>query len=505
MKPVTTGTAARDSKAARKSAYASGSGCAAPKCSSVTSPASPATTGRAGTPRCSSTAAKSGADKRSPQERIRSSMRASTSRAAASAANFRHSASSTPSGTRISSAKLRCRSTMRATRSRRDCGSRAKRTSKSVTPDSALTTTTGSCGRARATRLTALSSAPTEPTEVPPNFSTIIRRGRPSMGARRACCRKPKQRFVRHGASTTQGAILPHPRAARHPCRVFGDATSRLVCGPRHGPPMIRRRAMRIPFARAARASRTRAVAFRLALAACAVAMTASRAAALDASEIQTETLPNGMRVVLLPDHSIPNLAMYTFFRVGSRNERPGITGLSHFFEHMMFLGSRNYKPGEFDRTMEASGGANNAFTAQDITCYQDWFPRSALETIFKLESDRIGWLAIDSTSVASERGVVASERRRSVEDNNSRLIDEENWAAAYKAHPYQWPVIGWMVDIEHWKMTDLRRYFETYYAPNNATMVLVGDFDRTEVDALLQKYIAIIPHGPQPPPVTTM
>lgn len=227
-------------------------------------------------------------------------------------------------------------------------------------------------------------------------------------------------------------------------------------------------------------------------------------ASAMDPNDITVETLPNGMRVVLVPDHSIPNLAMFTFFRVGSRNEHIGITGLSHFFEHMMFLGSRSYKPGEFDRTMEAAGGANNAFTAQDITCYQNWFPRSALETIFTLESDRVGWLAIDSTSVESERGVVASERRRSVEDNNRSLIDEENWAAAFKAHSYQWPVIGWMVDIENWKMKDLRKYFETYYAPNNATMVVVGDFERDEVRALLSKYVAIIPRGPEPPKVTT-
>lgn len=230
----------------------------------------------------------------------------------------------------------------------------------------------------------------------------------------------------------------------------------------------------------------------------------AAPAHALDPADISTETLSNGMRVVLWPDHSIPNLALYTFFRVGSRNERPGWTGLSHFFEHMMFLGSRNYGPGEFDRTMEAAGGANNAFTAQDITVYQDWFPRSALDKIFELESDRIGWLAIDSTAVESERGVVTSERRRSVEDDNTRLIDEENWAAAYKAHPYQWPVIGWMVDIENWKIADLRAYFKTYYAPNNATMVLVGDFDRDEVRPLLRKYIEIVPRGPAPPPVTT-
>jgi zinc protease len=241
-----------------------------------------------------------------------------------------------------------------------------------------------------------------------------------------------------------------------------------------------------------------------LVVGAIALAGVAAPVRALDPSEISTETLSNGMRVVLWPDHSIPNLAMYTFFRVGSRNERPGITGLSHFFEHMMFLGSKNYKPGEFDQTMEQAGGANNAFTAQDITVYQNWFPRSAMETIFKLEADRIASLAIDSVSVESERGVVASERRRSVEDSNMRLIDEENWAAAYKAHPYQWPVIGWMVDIQGWKRNDLRSYFQMYYAPNNATWVLVGDFDKDEVRALLKKYLEPIPRGPMPLPVTT-
>jgi len=226
--------------------------------------------------------------------------------------------------------------------------------------------------------------------------------------------------------------------------------------------------------------------------------------AALDTSQISTTTLSNGMRVVLWPDHSIPNVALYTFFRVGSRNERPGITGLSHFFEHMMFLGSKSYAPGEFDKVMEAAGGANNAFTAQDITAYMDWFPRSALETILTLEADRIAFLSIDPQSVESERGVVTSERRRSVEDNNTRLLDEENWAAAYKAHPYQWPVIGWMVDIENWKIDDLRAYFKTYYAPNNATMVVVGDFEPTEMLAAVRKHMEPIPKGPDPLPVTT-
>jgi len=228
-------------------------------------------------------------------------------------------------------------------------------------------------------------------------------------------------------------------------------------------------------------------------------------AQALDPESIETHVLDNGLKVVLWPDHSIPNLALYNFFRVGSRNEVPGITGLSHFFEHMMFLGSRNYEPGEFDEVMEAAGGANNAFTAQDITVYQDWFPKSATEIIFTLEEDRIHYLNFDSTTVESERQVVASERRRSVDDNNIRALDEQNWAAAFMAHPYQWPVIGWMVDIENWKLSDLQEYFRIYYAPNNATLCIVGDFQPDDMMKVVRKHLDGIPSGPPPRAVTTM
>ena len=241
-------------------------------------------------------------------------------------------------------------------------------------------------------------------------------------------------------------------------------------------------------------------------LVAAAILLGSSPAAqALDSESIETHLLDNGLKVVLWPDHSIPNLALYNFFRVGSRNEVPGITGLSHFFEHMMFLGSRNYEPGEFDEVMEAAGGANNAFTAQDITVYQDWFPKSATETIFTLEEDRIGYLNIDSTTVESERQVVASERRRSVDDNNISALDEENWAAAFMAHPYQWPVIGWMVDIENWKLQDLEEYFRIYYAPNNTTLCIVGDFEPAAMMKVVESHLASIPSGPAPKPVTTM
>lgn len=129
--------------------------------------------------------------------------------------------------------------------------------------------------------------------------------------------------------------------------------------------------------------------------------------------DVKTFTLKNGMKIIVLEDHSIPNANMYLFWRVGSRNEYPGITGLSHFFEHMMFNGAKKYGPKMFDRTMEAAGGSNNAYTTENLTVYTDWFPSDALEVIFDLEADRIANLIIDEKIVESERGVVSSERTR--------------------------------------------------------------------------------------------
>lgn len=219
---------------------------------------------------------------------------------------------------------------------------------------------------------------------------------------------------------------------------------------------------------------------------------------------VKTHTLKNGMKVLVQEDHSIPSVALYIFYRIGSRNERPGTTGISHFFEHMMFNGAKKYGPKQFDVAMEAAGGSNNAYTDYDVTVYQDWFPSSALELIFDLEADRIRDLAFDPKIIESERGVVASERRTSVESNNFGLLDEQLWAAAYTAHPYQWPVVGWMVDIENWKMNDLKRHFEMGYSPSNATMVVCGDVNFDDIVRLATKYIEPIPSHDPPPSVTT-
>ena len=219
---------------------------------------------------------------------------------------------------------------------------------------------------------------------------------------------------------------------------------------------------------------------------------------------VQTHTLTNGLKILVHEDHSIPSAAVYIFYRIGSRNERPGTTGISHFFEHMMFNGARKYGPKQFDVVMEAAGGRNNAFTSYDVTVYQDWFPPSALELIFDLEADRIANLSFDPKLIESERGVVASERRTSVEASNSGLLSEQLWATAFTAHSYQWPVIGWMVDIEGWKIADLRKHFAMGYAPNNAVMVVTGDVEFVNVLRLAQQYIEPIPPHDPPPAVTT-
>jgi zinc protease len=210
------------------------------------------------------------------------------------------------------------------------------------------------------------------------------------------------------------------------------------------------------------------------------------------------------MKVIVQEDHAIPNVAMYFFYRVGSRNERPGTTGVSHFFEHMMFNGAKKYGPKQFDQQMDNSGGNNNAYTSRDVTVYTDWFPSTALELMFDLESDRIRDLAFDPKIIESERGVVYSERRSSVDNNNAGALRELAEATAFVAHPYHWPVVGWPSDIESWTMDDLKQHFAMGYAPNNCVLVLVGDVRYDKVMELAKKYLEPIPRHDPPPPVRT-
>lgn len=223
-----------------------------------------------------------------------------------------------------------------------------------------------------------------------------------------------------------------------------------------------------------------------------------------DADKIESLTLDNGLTIVVWPDFDIPNVVLYNWVRVGSRNEAPGITGLAHFFEHMMFNGTSRREPGEFDRLMEANGGNNNAFTSDDVTVYEDWFPRSALEVIFDLEADRLQNLAFVPAVIESERGVVYSERRLRVEDSNAGLLSEQVQSTAFVAHPYQFPTIGWPSDIKSWRMEDLQAFFRTHYAPNNCTMIFTGAVRPAEIFALARKYLAPIPRQEPPPAIRT-
>jgi zinc protease len=220
------------------------------------------------------------------------------------------------------------------------------------------------------------------------------------------------------------------------------------------------------------------------------------------ADDVKTFTLKNGMKFLVLEDNSIPNANMYLFYKVGSRNEHPGITGLSHFFEHMMFNGAKKYGPKIFDQVMEYNGGSNNAYTTNDVTVYTDWFPSSATEVIFDLEADRIASLSIDSGMVQSERGVVLSERSTGLENSPWRLLSENVEATAFQEGAYHWPVIGYEEDIKNWTKEDLEYYFRTYYAPNNCVVVISGNVKVENIKNLAEKYLQPIPAQPAAKPV---
>lgn len=222
----------------------------------------------------------------------------------------------------------------------------------------------------------------------------------------------------------------------------------------------------------------------------------------MKADDVKTFTLKNGMKFLVVEDFSIPNANMYLFYRVGSRNEYQGITGLSHFFEHMMFNGAKKYGPKLFDQTMEFNGGANNAYTTENVTVYTNWFPASAAEVIFDLEGDRISSLSIDPQMVESERGVVLSERSTGLENSPWSLLSQTMQGAAFLEHPYHWPVIGYEDDMKNWKQKDLERYFKTYYAPNNCVVVVSGSIKTEEVKRLAEKFLEPIPAQPIPPEV---
>jgi zinc protease len=212
-------------------------------------------------------------------------------------------------------------------------------------------------------------------------------------------------------------------------------------------------------------------------------------------------TLPNGLTVILHQDHSVPVVTVNTWYHVGSGDERPGRTGFAHLFEHIMFMGSQHVPTGEFDRLLEAAGADNNGSTTEDRTNYYEDGPSNALPLMLYLDSDRMGFLLpeIDSAKLDIQRGVVQNERRQSYENQPYGLAEENIISRLFPAgHPYRWPVIGSMADLSAATLEDVRGFFRTFYAPNNATMVIAGDINPDRVRRLVERYFSDIPRGPE-------
>ncbi len=220
---------------------------------------------------------------------------------------------------------------------------------------------------------------------------------------------------------------------------------------------------------------------------------------------VQETILPNGLRVLLKEAHQAPVVTFQVWYKVGSRNERLGATGISHLLEHLMFKGTRRYGPKTFSQTVQRNGGNDNAFTAKDFTVYFETFAADRITIALALESDRMQNLLLAPQAFQSERKVVMEERRMRTDDDPTAATVEELTATAFLAHPYQWPVIGWMTDINAITQGELRDYYRTYYAPNNATIVVVGDFAPKTLLPQIRKYFGKIPRGPVVPPVTAV
>ena len=228
--------------------------------------------------------------------------------------------------------------------------------------------------------------------------------------------------------------------------------------------------------------------------------VTGQAKAASDA--VVATTLDNGLRVLLLEDHRSPIVSLQVWYRVGSRNELRGATGIAHFLEHLMFRGTPTYGPGVYARTVERNGGQNNAFTTQDVTSYYVDIAADRLDRILALEADRMSNLALDPKIITSEREVVIEERRTRTEDDPGGFLGEEVSALAFRAHPYGQPIIGWMVDLTRITPEQIGAFYRTYYSPGNAILVAVGDFKASEALAKIRATFGKNPKSAAPPPV---
>ncbi len=250
------------------------------------------------------------------------------------------------------------------------------------------------------------------------------------------------------------------------------------------------------------RSSRSRTAFALLAIVACLVIETAPRAAVRPPKlDYKMTTLDNGLKVVLLEDHSTPIVHTELWYHVGSKNEKKGRTGFAHLFEHMMFKGSKNVEPEGHPSRISSIGGQSNASTNEDATIFWETTPAQYLPMVLWLEADRMATLRIDEKVFATEREVVKEERRMRVENQPYGKLNEIIYDQAFTTHPYKHPTIGSMADLEAASIADVRDFFKTYYVPENATLVLVGDFDSKEALELVKKYFGRIPKSNRPVP----
>lgn len=216
---------------------------------------------------------------------------------------------------------------------------------------------------------------------------------------------------------------------------------------------------------------------------------------ALASAEVAKEfVLQNGMKIIVKEDHRAPTVAHMVWYRIGSMDESNGTTGVAHALEHMMFKGTKTLKPGEFSRKVAALGGRENAFTSKDYTAYFQQVEKSRLEKVMALEADRMANLVFDQEEFSREIRVVMEERRWRTEDQPIPMLYEALNAAAFTAHPYHHPVVGWMSDLLNMTVQDAKAWHDRWYAPNNATMVIAGDVDAAQVHALAKKHFGKIP-----------
>jgi zinc protease len=236
--------------------------------------------------------------------------------------------------------------------------------------------------------------------------------------------------------------------------------------------------------------------AVRLALA-CALAVTVIAPAAL--ANTTERQLDNGLRVIVKTDRRAPVAVVMVWYRVGSMDEKTGVTGVAHVVEHMMFKGTRAVGPGEYSRLISAAGGRDNAFASRDFTGYFAILEASRLELALELEADRMTNLVMAEDEFAKEMKVVMEERRWRTDDRPRGLVYEQLMAAALVAHPYRNPIIGWMNDLENMRVEEAREFYERWYVPNNAVVVVVGHVEPADVFALVEKHFGAIPSRPLP------